>query len=137
MAELQGRLAASTADLAASTWRLATLQECLVGVAEALNQAAAGDTGGLGTTMREIDGTCAARGRAVTIEAEDGRVTVGAEPGAPDAEARMRPSPTSSPTSVRRTPRPRTHPSPRRWGGGGHMPAPPSPRRRHGHAGGA
>ena len=33
-----------------------------MGVAEALNQAAAGDTNGLGATMREIDGTCAAAG---------------------------------------------------------------------------
>ena len=62
LAELQGLLAASTADLATSTDRLSTLQECLVGVAEALNQAAAGDTNGLGATMREIEGTCSAAG---------------------------------------------------------------------------
>ena len=62
LTDLQGVLSASTADLAASTGRLATLQECLVGVAEALNQAAAGDTNGLARTVREIEGTCAAAG---------------------------------------------------------------------------
>jgi len=62
LTELQGRLSASTADLAASTGRLATLQQCLVGVAEALNQAAAGDTNGLTATVREIEGTCADAG---------------------------------------------------------------------------
>jgi hypothetical protein len=62
LTDLQGALSASTADLAASTGRLSTLQECLVGVAEALNQAAAGDTNGLARTMREIEGTCAAAG---------------------------------------------------------------------------
>jgi chromosome segregation ATPase len=62
LTDLQGALSASTADLAASTGRLATLQKCLVGVAEALNQAAAGDTNGLATTVREIEGTCAAAG---------------------------------------------------------------------------
>ena len=62
LADLQAQLSASSADLAASTGRLATLQECLVGVAEALNQAAAGDTNGLATTVREIEGTCAAAG---------------------------------------------------------------------------
>jgi chromosome segregation ATPase len=62
LTDLQGQLSASTADLAASTGRLATLQECLVGVAEALNQAAAGDTNGLASTVHEIEGTCAAAG---------------------------------------------------------------------------
>jgi chromosome segregation ATPase len=62
LADLQAQLSASTADLAASTGRLATLQECLVGVAEALNQAATGDTNGLARTVREIEGTCAAAG---------------------------------------------------------------------------
>jgi chromosome segregation ATPase len=62
LADLQAQLSASSADLAASTGRLATLQECLVGVAEALNQAAAGDTNGLATTVRQIEGTCAAAG---------------------------------------------------------------------------
>jgi septal ring factor EnvC (AmiA/AmiB activator) len=62
LTDLQAQLSASTADLAASTGRLATLQRCLVGVAEALNQAAAGDTNGLGATVREIEGTCAAAG---------------------------------------------------------------------------
>jgi chromosome segregation ATPase len=62
LTDLQAQLSASTADLAASTGRLATLQQCLVGVAEALNQAAAGDTNGLTRTVREIEGTCAAAG---------------------------------------------------------------------------
>jgi septal ring factor EnvC (AmiA/AmiB activator) len=62
LADLQARLSASTVDLAASAGRLATLQECLVGVAEALNQAAAGDTNGLARTVRDIEGTCAAAG---------------------------------------------------------------------------
>ena len=62
LTDLEDQLASSRADLAASTGRLATLQQCLVGVAEALNQAAAGDASGLAETVRDIEGTCAAAG---------------------------------------------------------------------------
>ena len=62
LAELEGRLAASSAELAASTGRLDTLQRCLLGVAEGLNQVAVGDPRGLSQTLREIEGVCAAAG---------------------------------------------------------------------------
>lgn len=59
---LQGQLASSSAELAASEGRLDTLQRCLLGVAEGLNQVAVGDPRGLSVTLRDIEGVCAEAG---------------------------------------------------------------------------
>ena len=62
LTDLQGQLAASSAELAAGQGRLDTLQTCLLGVAEGLNQVAVGDPRGLSVTLRDIEGVCAEAG---------------------------------------------------------------------------
>ena len=62
LTDLQGQLATSSAELAASEGRLDTLQRCLLGVAEGLNQVAVGDPRGLSVTLRDIEGVCAEAG---------------------------------------------------------------------------
>lgn len=62
LADLRAQLDAATADLEQSTSRLDALDRCLIGVAEALNQAAVSDLDGLATTLRDIEGTCAQAG---------------------------------------------------------------------------
>lgn len=62
LSALQDQLATATAELDASSGRLDALQVCLAGVAEALNQVAARDTGGVAATVSEIEGSCAEAG---------------------------------------------------------------------------
>jgi septal ring factor EnvC (AmiA/AmiB activator) len=62
LADLEAQLEAATADLEDRTARLDALDRCLVGVAEALNQAAVGDTDGLAATVRSVEDTCAEAG---------------------------------------------------------------------------
>jgi uncharacterized protein (DUF3084 family) len=62
LTDLRAQLDAATTDLADSTARRDAFDQCLVGIAEALNQAAVGDIGGLGATMRSIEGSCAEAG---------------------------------------------------------------------------
>ena len=62
LAGLKDQLASATADLDASSGRLSSLQVCLVGVSQALNQAAARDHAGLAATLREVEGSCSAAG---------------------------------------------------------------------------
>jgi hypothetical protein len=59
---LQGALDNANATLQTSTGQLDALQACVAGATEALNQAAAGDTGGLATTVRGIEDVCAQAG---------------------------------------------------------------------------
>jgi len=59
---LQGALDDANAALVVSTGQLDALQSCVAGATEALNQAAAGDTGGLAVTVRGIQGVCAEAG---------------------------------------------------------------------------
>jgi hypothetical protein len=59
---LQTELAAATADLQARRAQLDVLGQCLLGVAQALNQAGAGDLGGLARTVQRTEGTCARAG---------------------------------------------------------------------------
>ncbi len=58
----QGSLNDANANLQATTGRLEALQTCVAGATEALNQAAAGDSTGLATTVRNIEGVCAQAG---------------------------------------------------------------------------
>jgi hypothetical protein len=60
--QVQGQLQASQTDLFLSTARLGAFNRCLVGVAQALNQASVNDTGGLAATIRRIEGDCAEAG---------------------------------------------------------------------------
>ena len=62
LAALQAQLATATTELEASTSRVTVLQTCLAGAARALNQAAARDTVGATTTIRDIEGVCAEAG---------------------------------------------------------------------------
>jgi hypothetical protein len=62
LAESQRQLDASTTDLADRTTRLGALERCLLGVAEALNQASVGDTGGASRTVRAVSDDCADAG---------------------------------------------------------------------------
>ena len=62
LTELRAQLSEATADLEDRTTRLDALELCLVGVAEALNQAAVGDTAGLMATVRDVEGQCAEAG---------------------------------------------------------------------------
>jgi hypothetical protein len=48
-----------------STARLDAFDRCLIGVAQALNQAAVNDTGGLMSTIRSVEGACAQAGVAL------------------------------------------------------------------------
>ncbi len=59
---LRAQLSEATADLEVRTTRLDALELCLVGVAEALNQAAVGDTAGLAATVRDVEGRCTEAG---------------------------------------------------------------------------
>ena len=59
---LQGQLSNANAALEASTGQLGALQTCVAGATEALNQAAAGDSGGLANTVRGIEDVCAQAG---------------------------------------------------------------------------
>ena len=59
---LQGALSDANVALQTSAGRLDALQACVAGATEALNQAAAGDSGGLASTVRGIDGVCAQAG---------------------------------------------------------------------------
>jgi hypothetical protein len=65
LAELRAHLAGATADLASRTAQLDALEDCVLGVTEALNQAGAFDTGGMTRTLRRIEGTCARAGAAL------------------------------------------------------------------------
>ena len=59
---VQGNLNNANAVLVATAGQLGALQSCVGGVTEALNQAAAGDTGGMANTVRGIEGVCAQAG---------------------------------------------------------------------------
>jgi hypothetical protein len=59
---LQDQLNAATAELDASSGRLEALQTCMGGVARALNQVSAHDSGGVARTMRDIEDSCATAG---------------------------------------------------------------------------
>ena len=59
---LQGALDDANAALRISAGQLGALQSCVAGATEALNQAAAGDTGGLAVTVRGIQGVCSEAG---------------------------------------------------------------------------
>jgi septal ring factor EnvC (AmiA/AmiB activator) len=65
LAQSQAQLTASTTDLEDRTTRLGALEECLLGVAEALNQAAVGDSGGALATVRGVEGPCDTAGVAL------------------------------------------------------------------------
>jgi hypothetical protein len=65
LTQVQSQLSASQADLYERTARLDAFNRCLVGVAQALNQAAVNDTGGLMRTVRGIEGVCAQAGVAL------------------------------------------------------------------------
>jgi septal ring factor EnvC (AmiA/AmiB activator) len=65
LGQVQSQLAASQADLQLRTSRLDAFNRCLVGVAQALNQAAVNDTNGLLATVRSIEGVCATAGVAL------------------------------------------------------------------------
>jgi chromosome segregation ATPase len=65
LTQVQSQLAASQADLQDRTTRLDAFNRCLVGVAQALNQAAVNDTDGLASTVRGIEGVCAQAGVAL------------------------------------------------------------------------
>ena len=65
LTELEGQLAAAKADLEDRQNRLAAFDRCLLGVAQALNQASVSDVDGLLTTVGAIEGDCAAAGVAL------------------------------------------------------------------------
>lgn len=62
LAALQGQLTTARAELDAGTARLSSLQTCLAGAADALNQASVGDDLGFLATVREIEHACTAAG---------------------------------------------------------------------------
>ena len=62
LARAQGQLTQSQVGLVQSTARLDAFDRCLIGVAQALNQAAVSDTNGLMSTIRRIEGVCAEAG---------------------------------------------------------------------------
>jgi hypothetical protein len=65
LAQVQAQLAASQADLQDRTTRLDAFNQCLLGVAQALNQAAVHDTNGLISTINGIESVCAQAGVAL------------------------------------------------------------------------
>jgi hypothetical protein len=65
LTQVQSQLAASQADLHDRTVRLDAFNRCLVGVAQALNQAAVNDTRGLASTVHGIEDVCAQAGVAL------------------------------------------------------------------------
>ena len=65
LVQVQAQLTASQADLQDRTARLDAFDRCLVGVAQALNQAAVNDTNGLMATVHGIEGVCAQAGVAL------------------------------------------------------------------------
>jgi septal ring factor EnvC (AmiA/AmiB activator) len=65
LARVQAQLTASQTDLEQRTTRLDAFDRCLVGVAQALNQAAVNDTNGLMSTIRGIEDVCAQAGVAL------------------------------------------------------------------------
>jgi chromosome segregation ATPase len=62
LAELRAELAAATADLAERENLLQSLDRCVRGVVEGLNQAAVGDIVGLDATLAGVEDTCASAG---------------------------------------------------------------------------
>jgi septal ring factor EnvC (AmiA/AmiB activator) len=62
LAELRAELAAATADLAERESRLRSLDRCVRGVVEGLNQAAVGDIAGLDATLAGVEAACASAG---------------------------------------------------------------------------
>jgi hypothetical protein len=62
LAEQRDSLAAATADLETRRAQLDALDDCVLGVTEALNQVGAHDAAGLARTLRRIEGTCARAG---------------------------------------------------------------------------
>ena len=58
----QGQLTQSQVGLVQSAVRLDAFDRCLIGVAQALNQAAVSDTRGLAATIDRIEGVCAEAG---------------------------------------------------------------------------
>jgi chromosome segregation ATPase len=62
LSDLRAQLAAAAGDLQSRTTQLGALEQCVLGVARALNQASVGDVVGLGSTLGRIEGTCATAG---------------------------------------------------------------------------
>ena len=62
LAELRAELAVATADLAERENLLQSLDRCVRGVVEGLNQAAVGDIAGLDATLAGVEDTCASAG---------------------------------------------------------------------------
>jgi cytochrome c556 len=62
---LEAQLAAARTDLEQRQARLEAFDRCLLGVAQALNQAAVSDVDGLVTTVGAIEADCAAAGVAL------------------------------------------------------------------------
>jgi chromosome segregation ATPase len=62
LVELRAELAAATADLAERENLLQSLDRCVRGVVEGLNQAAVGDIAGLDATLVGVEDTCASAG---------------------------------------------------------------------------
>jgi septal ring factor EnvC (AmiA/AmiB activator) len=59
---LRDQLTAAAGDLLTRGAHLTTLQECVLGVARALNQASVGDVGGLQTMLSDVAATCTSAG---------------------------------------------------------------------------
>jgi hypothetical protein len=62
LAELRAELAAATADLAEREILLHSIDRCVRGVVEGLNQAAVGDIAGLDASLDGVEDTCASAG---------------------------------------------------------------------------
>src|SRR5262245_19275693 len=62
LSTLQGQLNVAMGDLLTNGAHLATLQQCVLGVARSLNQASVGDVVGLRSTLDEVASTCAGAG---------------------------------------------------------------------------
>ena len=62
LTDLEAQLAVAKADLEDRQARLAAFDRCLLGVAQALNQASVADVDGLLTTVDAIEGDCTAAG---------------------------------------------------------------------------
>ena len=65
LTDLEAQLSAAKADLENRQARLAAFDRCLLGVAQALNQASVADVNGLADTVDGIEGDCAAAGVAL------------------------------------------------------------------------
>jgi hypothetical protein len=65
LTDLEAQLAAAKADLENRQARLAAFDRCLLGVAQALNQASVSDVDGLVATVGAIEGDCTAAGVAL------------------------------------------------------------------------